>query len=90
MLTAVADGMYSVVICALFMDVTGTVKNKAYVATVFATFMAAINFSDTLTGWAGGELAKQGMQTADQFIVGGLIQLVVLFPLLFVRLKKKS
>lgn len=90
MLTSVADGVYTVVLTTLFMDITGTVQRKHLYATVFAVFMAAINFSDSLTGWAGGELADQGMATADQFIVGGLVQLVILVPLIFVRLKRKQ
>lgn len=83
--TALADGMYSVTLCTLFMAIT----NKRVATTQYAIYMAALNASVAGTSYYGGHLAEVvGLPLT--FLIGGVGQIVVLIPLIFIRLPRKE
>lgn len=83
--TAISDGMYSVTLCTLFMAIT----NKRTATTQYAIYMAALNASVAGASYYGGHLAEVvGLPLT--FLIGGVGQVVVLIPLIFIRLPRKE
>lgn len=82
--TAFCLGFHAVSILRFFMRVTKQIGVPAASATVFAVFMAAINGSEAwakwLGGWAAGQITMQSI-----FYFCGLIQLLSLIPVIFVK-----
>lgn len=81
MSTAVADGLYMVVLLTMLMSLT---NEKGGVATQYALFMAMINLAAMVGAKAGGVLTEH-FSIAEVFIWGGALQLIALVPLLAVR-----
>lgn len=83
--TSVADGLYMVLLWTLLMDLT----DRRAGATQFALFMAICNLSARLNAWVGGQLGEHLPITAV-FLLGGMLQLLVILPLMFVRLGEEK
>jgi len=80
MFSAIGDGLFVVLFCTVVMDHT----KKAVCASQFAVFMALMNLSVFWSSWLSGVLAES-VSIAGIFLIGGICQLLLLLPLLFLR-----
>lgn len=87
---ALFEGFYMVMIGAIFMTVVRDLAHgKKAVATMYATFMALLNLGSLLWVRLGGMLSED-FSISGMFLLGGMCQLIVLIPFVFLKLPGKS
>ena len=80
MFSAIGDGLFVVLFCTFVMGHT----KKTVSASQFAVFMALMNLSFSWSVWLSGILAES-VSIAGIFLIGGICQLLLLIPLLFLN-----